>query len=577
MATQQQDGGEVILQAFRNLGINYVFSSPGSEWSAVWEALARQHAAGLSGPDYINCGHETLAVDLAIGYSAITGRMQAVLLHAGTGLLQGAMGVNAARLSATPMLLMSGESLTYGDDPAFDPGAQWYGFLGVTGGPQRWLEPLVKWANQATSPATLYDMTVRAGELALRTPAGPTYLNVPIETLVAPCRLPARIGPVPRPTLPHPPAEAIARLAAALVAARNPVIVTESAGRDVAGYEALLALAERLAIPVIESAVATVTNFPKDNPLHQGFDVEPWLDNADLMLLVRNRAPWYPPSRSPRDARVVVLDEQPFKTWMVHQVLHADEYLEGDVPAALRQLCRAVDALQPDAAPIARRRNHYALAHAKAAAVRAEAVANARRDPALRAIDVCATLAEVLPANTIYLDETTSQRGLNYRYVEFRGPHSFIRVPSGLGQCLGVGLGIKLAAPERPVVCLVGDGSFLYNPAVPALALARDRKLPILVLVFNNHGYRSMASNHRSFYPEGAAQQHKDFRGEAINGVNWDELAAPFAALGLRVRTAAELRPALEAARLAMTDGRSVILNAEIAIEAPRARPDVST
>ena len=42
MATQQQDGGEVILQAFRNLGINYVFSSPGSEWSAVWEALARQ-------------------------------------------------------------------------------------------------------------------------------------------------------------------------------------------------------------------------------------------------------------------------------------------------------------------------------------------------------------------------------------------------------------------------------------------------------------------------------------------------------------------------------------------------------
>ena len=49
MATQQQDGGEVILQAFRNLGINYVFSSPGSEWSAVWEALARQQAAGLSG------------------------------------------------------------------------------------------------------------------------------------------------------------------------------------------------------------------------------------------------------------------------------------------------------------------------------------------------------------------------------------------------------------------------------------------------------------------------------------------------------------------------------------------------
>lgn len=573
----RRDGGEAILRAFRDLGIDYVFSSPGSEWASLWEAFARQRADGRAGPEYINCGHETLAVDLAIGYTAITGRMQAALLHAGSGLLQGALGVNAARVSATPLLLMSGESLTYGDAEGFDPGAQWYGFLGVVGGPQRLIEPLVKWGNQATSAATLYDMTVRVGELAMRSPAGPAYLNVPMETMLAPCPIPAQARAVPRPVMPQVPAEAIARVARDLLAARSPVIITESGGREVAGYEGLVALAESLAIPVVESAVATVTNFPKDHPLHQGFDVAPWIEAADLVLLVRNRAPWYPPSRSPAHARVVVLDEQPFKTWMVHQVLRADEYLEGDVPVALRALAGEIARLAPDPHAIAGRRSALAIRHETAAAKRVAAVVAARQGEALRAVDVCATLGEVMPADTIYLDETTSQRGLNYRQIGFRGPHAFFRVPTGLGQCFGVGLGVKLAAPARPVVCLVGDGSFLYNPALPALALARDRNLPILILVFNNRGYRSMAANHRSFYPDGVAARHDDFRGAALNGLDWDALAAPFGALGIRVTRAAELRPGLEAARDAIAAGRSVIVNAEIAAEPQRAGADVST
>jgi acetolactate synthase-1/2/3 large subunit len=72
------DGGEAILEAFRRLGIDYVISSPGSEWAPVWEAFARQKVDGLAGPTYIDCWHETLAVDMAIGYSRVTGRLQSV-------------------------------------------------------------------------------------------------------------------------------------------------------------------------------------------------------------------------------------------------------------------------------------------------------------------------------------------------------------------------------------------------------------------------------------------------------------------------------------------------------------------
>ncbi len=133
----QTDGGEAVLQAFRSLGVDYVMSSPGSEWGAVWEALASQKLTNSPGPTYLSCAHETLAVNLAIGYTYVTGRMQAVMLHTGVGLLQGTMGIDYAQRHGIPMLVVSGESLSYGDNPDFDPGAQWQSILSAVGGPVR--------------------------------------------------------------------------------------------------------------------------------------------------------------------------------------------------------------------------------------------------------------------------------------------------------------------------------------------------------------------------------------------------------------------------------------------------------
>src|SRR3954463_7071711 len=76
------DGGEAILEAFRKLKVDYIMSSPGSEWSPVWEALARQEIEKKPGPTFIESWHETLAVNMATGYTLMTGKMQAVLVHA---------------------------------------------------------------------------------------------------------------------------------------------------------------------------------------------------------------------------------------------------------------------------------------------------------------------------------------------------------------------------------------------------------------------------------------------------------------------------------------------------------------
>ena len=111
------DGGEAILEAFRKLKIDYIMSSPGSEWSPVWEALVRQKLGNRPGPAYIDVWHETLAVNMATGYTLMTGRPQAVLVHAGVGLLQGSMGIHGALQAEVPMIVMSGESQTLGENP----------------------------------------------------------------------------------------------------------------------------------------------------------------------------------------------------------------------------------------------------------------------------------------------------------------------------------------------------------------------------------------------------------------------------------------------------------------------------
>jgi acetolactate synthase I/II/III large subunit len=193
------DGGEAILEAFRKLKIDYIMSSPGSEWSPIWEALARQTLENRAGPTFVESWHETLAVNMATGYTLITGRPQAVLLHAGVGVLQGSMGIHGALQNEVPMVVMSGESQTLGENPDLDIEQQWYGGLTV-GGIERFVEPVTKWARAVTSPYTLYESVIRAGEMAQRAPKGPIYLNVALEHMLhdwTPPASPREVPPAP--------------------------------------------------------------------------------------------------------------------------------------------------------------------------------------------------------------------------------------------------------------------------------------------------------------------------------------------------------------------------------------------
>ena len=141
-----------MLKAIERSGVDYILSSPGSEWPPVWEALAEAAARGAQKPKYINCRHEAVAVAMAAGYTKVTNRPQVVMLHATAGPLNAAMTLRAALHERTPMVILSGEIAAYGENTRVaDPGGQWLHDLTDLGGSPDLLRSCVKWADRISS------------------------------------------------------------------------------------------------------------------------------------------------------------------------------------------------------------------------------------------------------------------------------------------------------------------------------------------------------------------------------------------------------------------------------------------
>ncbi|OKJ91683.1 thiamine pyrophosphate-dependent enzyme [Streptomyces sp. CB02400] len=554
------DGGDAVVSALNAVGADYLFCSSGSEWAPVWESLARRHRDGEPAPEYLDLTHETVAVGMATGYGLVRRRPQGVLLHAAPGLLQGSMAVHGALLAGVPMLVASSESTTYGDGPGQDPGGQWYRNLSIVGGPHHVAQPFTKWANEAADISTLPTMITRAAELAWRAPAGPAYLNIPLEILLEEWDG-REAKPVVPPGSTHSSPEEVDPVAQLIREAKNPVIVTETAGREAGGLEALVAFAEAWQIPVVEPDSAVCGNFPRTHPLHAGSDIGPWMDEADLILLVNCRAPFYPPSRKPSKAQIVVIDQVPQRPHIVYQVLFADVYLEGNVANTLRQLAKRAKGL--DESSVAARRSAQEERHAAEQASSAAAEARAAQSEGVDPVLVAATLRKLLAGSgAVVVDETITHSRVVKRHLKTAAPDSYFYVQGGLGQGIAVALGVKLAAKDRPVVLTIGDGAFAYNPVIQSYDAAKAYDLPVLIVVFNNRVYKSMNLNHRRFYPEGAAAETGEWLGTDLHRLpRLAAFAEPFGMHTETVDTTDALAPALERALKAVAEGTTAVVD----------------
>ena len=533
-------GAQALLAALGAMGVERIFASPGSDWAPLWEALAVP-AAGV--PEYISSRHEETAVAMAMGYAKATGKLPAVALHTTVGSLHAGMILRAALHERIPMVVLAGESITFGEPPAKKVGHQWLRVLTDMGGPARLMEPCVKWSSALNASALLPHTVQRACQLALSAPRGPVFLSVPIEYLMEEGSFSAPQAALP--ALPQPAASAIEELASALSSAKRPVIITEEAGRDPAAAAALVALAERLDAPVLEAWQPFYANFPRSHPLYGGVvsdDMPQALKDADFVLLVESVLPWHPPASLPAPGvKVAVLGEDPLHSRLPFWGFRSDFILQGDVTQALRFLVQKITKSQSKSSAW-RERNE------KQRAARREAARAAGSLGVIGTRWVAHELNSILPENSVVVNETITHRLELIRQLDRLQPGGYFEASyGGLGVGLGLALGIKHAARSRSVIVTIGDGAFHYNPVIASFGAAQEHRLPILVLLFDNAGYLSQKMDVVNYYPTGDAVRTKRFAGTSITPrPDYAALSRAFGGTGERITKPSEVRPALQ-------------------------------
>jgi acetolactate synthase-1/2/3 large subunit len=497
---------EAYLGLLAARGIDYLFANAGTDFAPLIEGFAKARSTGATMPTPITVPHENVAVAMALGHTLVSGRAQAVMVHVNVGTANAICGVlNASRLRV-PMLFTAGRTPIL---EAGDPGAR----SGFIHWPQEMYDQAgmvreaVKWDYELRSPLQLETVVDRALSVASNAPAGPVYLTLPREVLAHP--LPRfTFARRPRQAAAAPPAAdpaAIAEAARLIARAERPLIVTTTLGRTPEAVEALATLAEEFALPVVP-ANPRFMELASDHPMHMGYEVGPWLKEADLVLVVESTVPWIPAREAPRaDASIVHLGEAPLYEELPIRSFPCDLAITADPARGLRQLAEALrghaGAAMKDA--IGRRRAAAERAREEQQRAAAAALETARAAPAITSTLVSRLLDEMRAPDSLVFKESP----LKLEQMRFTRPGTlfFAGAAGGLGWSLGAGLGAQLAAPDREVIVTVGDGAYMFGAPLAAHYVAAEQRLPVLFIVFNNRGWHAVRRATRGMYGDGYA------------------------------------------------------------------------
>jgi acetolactate synthase I/II/III large subunit len=552
-------GAEVLLEQLECQGVECIFASPIAVMAPVWEALAR-HGNEMN-LRYFRCRHELLAVSLASGYYKATGRSQIVFLPTSLGVQNGSMALGAALQERTPMTVLSPDTLTYGDDPNGDPGAEWPSLLTDHGGPARNAEVVVKWTKRARTPSDLIHELRRARFIAESIPLGPTLLETPFQLLMAEGHTDVPAWATPAPVVATP--QQIDLVAQILASAANPIIITEHGGRTDAERTALVGIAEALCAPVFEFWNPAYNNFPRSHPMYVAGPVEAVLGDADAILLAGCNGPWHPPHAKLRPGCAVIhVEQDPMRPRAAYWGYPTTHTVPGDLPVNLSALADNVTKRSTPRPEAAERWARYTRGVRAAAIEQAEQLSSQATD-FVPAAELFRELHDALPDDAICVDEVTAQVPQMIQFLYERKPFSQYRGWAGaLGTGLGTALGVKLARPQQVVVCIVGDGAWHYNPVPAALGFAQEYGVPLLIVLCNNRQYASQTRNLLKYYPEGAAVRDGNSVGNVIQPTpDYVKQAEAYGGAGERVQKFSELRPALQRALAVVGSGRTFMLD----------------
>jgi acetolactate synthase-1/2/3 large subunit len=518
-----RSGGQILVDQLVLHGAELAFGVPGESYLAVLDAL---HDAPLR---LVVTRHEGGAANMAEAYGKLTGRAGICLVTRGPGATHASNGVHTAMQDSTPMLLLVGQVAreTIGRE-AF----QELDYRAVFGS-------MAKWATQIDRAERVPEIMARAFAVATSGRPGPVVVALPEDMLTSQVDVPDA-QPHRAQTGPAPDDRDMERLAELLAGAQRPVIVVGEGGWTAQTGADLAAFAEAQRVPVVASFRCQdyVDNASPAYAGHAGLAMAPAVSRAireaDVLLAVGGRL-----GEIPSDGYTLVRPGAPTQR-LVH--VHPDPDQIGavyqpqlGVVAGLEAFAAAARAIPPAGAD--RRAGLIEEAHD----AYERNLREARDLPGpLQLSAVMAALRERLPPEAILANGAGNFSVWAHRYYEFhRYPTQLAPRSGSMGYGVPAAIAAKAVHPDRPVVCLAGDGDFLMTGQ--ELATAVQEELAIVILVVNNGMYGTIRMHQERHYPGRVV-------GTDLRNPDFVALARAYGAHGALVERTEEVADALDEA-----------------------------
>ena len=493
---------EEVVRYLEGRDVTKVFGLCGHTNIAVLDALSRSDKI-----DFINVRHEQIASHAADGYARVTRRASVVLSHLGPGLTNAATGVANAALDSIPMVVIAGDVPTYyfGKHPHQEvnhhaDGDQWEIY-----------RPFVKRAFRVDQADKLPEVLDRAFVIAESGRPGPVLVDVPMDLF----SLEIDQGLVDRaltnhidyakPTISEEVAE---KIIGNLLEAERPLIYAGGGVLLASASEELTELVDLLDLPVAHSLMGKGA-VPDDNPHVLGMSgfwgvkftneqtlAADWILGLGTRFAEADSSSWYPEfTFNMPPTKLMQIDIDPEQIGRNYPV---EIGAVAELKSALQVLVKVAKRLAPEG----KKRPELIDAIVEERKTRKERfVPDQTSDEfPMNPARILADLREAIPADTyIVTDVGWNKNGVGQQY-DITVPGTFV-TPGGyatMGFGSAAAIGVKLAAPDRPVVALIGDGGFGQNPAV--LATARREKIPVVWVVMNNNAFGTIAGLEKANY-----------------------------------------------------------------------------
>ena len=565
-----QTTGEAYLGLLAARGVDYLFANGGTDFAPIVEAYARGLRTGTRMPEPVIVPHENMGVAMMHGYTMVTGRPQAMMVHVGMGTANSINGIINASRQNIPMLFTAGRTpITESGDL---PGARnnyihWaqehFDQAGM-------LREFVKWDYELRHPEQVETVVDRALAIAKSEPSGPVYLSLPREILGMPMSTRATGATTSIATAAPPAANpaALEELTKLLAAAKNPLLITANGGRTPESAQALTRFAESWAIPVVHYRPRYLA-MSTEHPLAAGWDPHGPLKEADLVLVVECDVPWIPSQGGPRnDAKVVHIGADPLFARYPLRGFRTDIAIVGLVAPTLSTLADLAQTRAPAAAAL--------KARGEAIAKKYTLLRNAQRSGAASVPATLSTKYTSACLNTLINEQCgeeaiyVNEYPLVLEEMQIRTPGRYFgSAPAGgLGWGLGAALGAKLAAKDKTVICTVGDGAYMFGNPTAAHFTARAMGLPVLFIVYNNARWAAVHRSTLAMYPNGEASRMEQPPFATLEpSPHFEKVAEASEGLGIRVSRPEDLMPALERGlRAVREDKRQALINVDLEV-----------